>query len=297
MIENVGRKIALIVVALLASLALILPGGPSLRMGLDLAGGQRLVYQFDFDQAERDGLLPAGTSRTGLIEETIQIIRMRVDPDGVIDPVIRKAGEEQIEINIPGSARRSTARADLADEVAGEGDARLQPIRISTANPEDIKRFPGGGGVISIGQEKIRYSRRADDQLIVDQRGYGRTEIAAHQGGDPVILVSDDQVRAAIENLGDLRFMKQAEPTDFTLLESDETTERQRLTDWLAAPENGEAPISAFNALPRDQGGPVAGIQWFPSRLADGAPYAPPRDRTIQPFLTPTPESNFSTLR
>ena len=55
MIENVGRKVFWIVVFLLAAiLCLWVPEKP-FRMGLDLQGGTRMVYRFDFEEAAEQG--------------------------------------------------------------------------------------------------------------------------------------------------------------------------------------------------------------------------------------------------
>ena len=55
MIENVGRKVFWIVVFLLAAIACLwLPEKP-FRLGLDLQGGTRMVYRFDFEEAAAQG--------------------------------------------------------------------------------------------------------------------------------------------------------------------------------------------------------------------------------------------------
>ena len=75
----------------------------ALKLGLDLQGGTRLVYSFDFDQAYEDGLLDRGESKDMVIDQTIRIIRNRIDPKGVLEPIIRRGGENRIIVELPGT--------------------------------------------------------------------------------------------------------------------------------------------------------------------------------------------------
>ena len=300
MFENPGRAIALIATLLLVSIVLIVLPEPSLRMGLDLAGGQRLVYELDFDEAEELGLIERGADRAQLLEEQIEIMRERIDPSGITEPVIRSAGENRIEINIPGSSLvgLSTGSGVLGAPLGGADtpDADLQaPIVLDTSDEEQLAQFPGSGGVVSIGAEKIKYARREGSTLVVAQRGYESTPIGAHPAGTPVDLESTDQIKERIENLGDLRFLIQAQEADFTSRGTDLASEQTKLTDWWARPENAAAPITAFNALPPEQGGPVAGIQWYPMRLSEGATFVEAKERARIPVIVPDdPEELFS---
>ena len=72
MVENVGRKLVLIAALVgTALLLLLLPTFP-LQLGLDLAGGMRLVYKLDFELAEQQGLIPEGPGgREEVMQETI----------------------------------------------------------------------------------------------------------------------------------------------------------------------------------------------------------------------------------
>src|SRR5687768_4529730 len=99
MIQNVGRQVALIAVLLITSLVLIfvLP----LRMGLDLAGGTRLVYEFDIDDARAKGIVAEGETDDEILQQQIEIIRNRIDPQGVKEPILRKVGRNRIEISLP----------------------------------------------------------------------------------------------------------------------------------------------------------------------------------------------------
>jgi len=296
MIENVRRRIMTIAAFLAVAITLLVLEEPSLRLGLDLAGGSRLVYEFPFEE-HPDWNSADPSQQTKLINETIEIVRLRVDPQGVKEPQIRRAGSNRIEIAIPGTtdvqggAVSSTLGEPLAPETADGGR-----IVLGADDETVVAGFSAGGGVVRIGAEKIRYTRREGDSLIIGQRGYGDTlpGKSTYEAGTEISLVSDDQIKAQIENLGDLQFRIVANANDFQARGSDETTERQKLEDWWAKPENAEAPVSIFNALPPEQGGPVAGIQWYPNRLPEGAEFVPARHRQALPVIEPEEEDRFS---
>jgi SecD/SecF fusion protein len=296
MVENVGRKLVLIAALVgTALLLLLLPTFP-LQLGLDLAGGMRLVYKLDFELAEQQGLIPEGPGgREEVMQETIAIIRQRVDPQGVLEPVIRKLDEGRIEINLPGvtTLQATDVSAELAEPVAPPGTPEAtQPIRIS-ASEEDLKRFPAGGGVLRIGDEKIRYESRVQDELRGIRRGHEGTAPEAHPAGERVQLASDDAIQNRIENLGDLRFHPVMIESDFVALGTDMATEQAKVEAWLAKPENEDIPLTVFNSLPPEEGGPTPGVLWFAMREAEGAEPTPRAERLL-PVSQPPPEWTFT---
>ncbi len=309
MFENVRRAVLLILVPLVVSIIVIVLPEPSLRLGLDLAGGQRLVYELPIEEAKQQQLIEEDADNAQILEQFISITRERVDPQGVTEPVIRSMGSNRIEINIPGGSLGGSAAAAgrLAEPVLSEGTEDIQlAIEMrpapETGEPEPtpesqsiLDSFPASGGVVSIGGEKFRYSRRVGSQLVVDRRAFGGTPQSAHEANTSVQLVSSDQIKDRIENLGDLRFMIVANDGDFTSRGADRASEQSKLSDWWQRVENENAPISLFNSLPAQQGGPVDNIQWYPMRLAEGAEFMQPREREIIPVLVAAdPDWRFS---
>ena len=278
MVQNVGRLIALTAILLLASLVLIIVPTAPLRLGLDLAGGTRLVYRFDLADARDKGLIGADESDAQVLQQQIEIIRNRIDPQGVTEPILRPVGGESIEIALPKAieTRQATSLAPLAQTL--EPDGRTVVLQ---GELEALAGFPGGGGVISIGAERLRYSSRVEQTLSVETRGYERTTPTRHEAGELVTLVSDDAIKNAIENLGDLRFLPLAKPTDFTTRGADSAKAREKLVAWLNQPENKDLPIAAYNRLPYEQGGPPPGISWYPYRPEEGQAKL---DRNQRPF-------------
>jgi len=301
MIENLSRKIALIAAVLLGSAALLFFLPHPIRLGLDLAGGVRLVYKLDFEQAYRDGALDPSEPRDRVLDETIAILRKRVDPTGVREPTIRRIGQERIELCLPGTTELQgpPARAALEDAVAEVGNVplRLTLPRGAGATPlaldAALAKFPGAGGVVQIDQEKIRYRSRQGELLVDIERGNAGTQVAAHAAGSEVVLVSDDAIHSAISNLGDMRFYIQAEREDFARLGSSVEAELESVRAWLASPENDTLKISVYNGLPRERGGPPPGIRWFTEALEDGQVFVPRAERSLLPLLENRPEWNF----
>jgi SecD/SecF fusion protein len=104
--------VALIALAVAGALALILPGSPAhkpVKQGLDLQGGLEVVLK---------AVPPRGHPLTKSdLDRSIEIMRNRVDKIGVSEPEIRKQGNNQIVIELPGVANAAQA-ADLIGKTA-----------------------------------------------------------------------------------------------------------------------------------------------------------------------------------
>jgi len=263
MFENAGRKVVLITLLLLGSLALLFLQDQPFRLGLDLEGGTRLVYRFDFDAARKEGTLGATESETDILNQTVTIMRNRVDPNGVLDPTIRPEFPDRVIIELPGNVGRENVSA----ETQLAGGIQLTERELTLENGE---AFPATG-IVQIGDEQIRYAGREGNRLLGLERGH-EGQLEAHQLGDRVKLVSADAIRAAIENLGELAFMLVAEPRDYTGKGTDSAKEQEKLSTWQAA--NPGVPVTVFNSVPPEQGGPDPSIRWYPTHFSEN--YGPP---------------------
>ncbi len=287
MLENVGRKVTLVVLVLLVALGLLLLKPEPFRLGLDLEGGTRLVYRLDFEK-NKDRLSAIELQNpTQLLNDTISIIRNRVDPKGVLEPVIRPEGENRIVIELPGQfdVQGDRLGTNLQGEVGLGGNVQIQ------VSGGEIDGFPAGGGLVQIGDEVLRYARRDGALLFVDAQGRGQrgTSDAVHPAGTRVELVSDDAIRARIESLGDLSFQIVASPADYGQLGTDATTERAKLETWVQA--NPGLPLAAFNLLAGQTDGPNAGIRWFPGQQPKDAAAIPELQRATA-VLQPAESAN-----
>src|SRR5918997_2046222 len=85
--------VLLIVLGLIAGSAAVL-FTQSTKLGLDLQGGVRLVYQ---GKATKETRVNAES-----LQRALDIMRDRVDAFGVAEPELARTGEDQIEVNLPG---------------------------------------------------------------------------------------------------------------------------------------------------------------------------------------------------
>ena len=127
--------VGLILAALVGVAALAIPASPvhkEPKLGLDLQGGLAVTLQ---------AVPPRGRSLTEAdLDRSIEIMRNRVDKIGVSEPEIRKQGEDQIVIELPGIKDPGSAAAligktatlelyDLETSVTGPSrDINGQPV-------------------------------------------------------------------------------------------------------------------------------------------------------------------------
>ncbi|TAJ04020.1 MAG: protein translocase subunit SecD, partial [Planctomycetota bacterium] len=276
MTENVGRKLILIFGLLGIAAGLLLFKSQPFRLGLDLNGGTRYVYSVDFDDAEAKGIIAKGENRGALMAQIQQIIYKRADPQGVRELLVRQEGTNRLVIEVPGllGATSSTQPGKLAKEIAPADET----LELDATDPTIVEGFPATGGVLAIGKERIRYKFRIGAVIHVEQRGYTKTAAGPHAAGEEVALFSDDAIRSAIENLGELSFGIVVDNSDLAGKGTDLQAEQTRMTEWAA--KNPESALSVFNRLPRDQGGPHELVRWHPRRIDD-----------LQPGQQPPPES------
>ncbi len=67
-----------------------------IKLGLDLKGGSELLYKVRVDEKE---------DRPGITKEIIEVLKKRIDPQGVIEYRIQEHGSHRILIQVPGATR------------------------------------------------------------------------------------------------------------------------------------------------------------------------------------------------
>ncbi len=79
--------------------------GNALQLGLDLAGGMSVVIQADLEAlAEKLGHDLSAAEREDAMQRAVEVLNSRIDQFGLTEPVIRTQGEDQIYVEIPGTA-------------------------------------------------------------------------------------------------------------------------------------------------------------------------------------------------
>lgn len=98
-----GRILAILVVVAASIAALALNG---ITLGLDLQGGMYLALEVDDPQ----GTMTA-EARRDATDQALQVINNRIDEFGVLEPDIRKSGEDRIIVALPGIKDEERAKA------------------------------------------------------------------------------------------------------------------------------------------------------------------------------------------
>ena len=79
--------------------------GNAVQLGLDLAGGMSVIIQADLDAlAEKLGHSLSVSEREDAMVRAIEVLNNRIDQFGLTEPVIRRQGDDQIYVEIPGTA-------------------------------------------------------------------------------------------------------------------------------------------------------------------------------------------------
>ena len=294
MVENVQRK--LILIGSLLGISILLLVFNDFRLGLDLQGGTR--YQFLLDMED----VGAEEDPAQLQAEVLRIVRERVDPEGVKEPIIRPMGLNRIVIEVPGldDLQGEGASAPLAEVLPRDATT----LRLDNSQGQAVG-FSNGGGLVLIGSEQVRYGSKVvigDGEEDVDrvvelrdlQRGQFGTARVEHGANTAVTQQATNEIQNAIENLGELQFAIVALDKDINVkdgsmpsdLISSISEEQAKMSTWLDA--NPSGTLEAFNRLASTEGGPTPLIRWVPSKqsvAADGTPIEL-KDRAVPILVT-----------
>jgi preprotein translocase subunit SecD len=79
--------------------------GNAVQLGLDLSGGMSVVIQADMEAlGKKLGHTVSPAERDDAMKRGIEVLNSRIDKFGLTEPVIRQQGEDQIYVEIPGTA-------------------------------------------------------------------------------------------------------------------------------------------------------------------------------------------------
>jgi SecD/SecF fusion protein len=150
MLENARRQLLLVLLA--AAGAIVALGFLPLNRGLDLSGGVQLIYEVDPEQAKLDGTIPENATPdeiSAILDETIEIIAERIDPQGVLEAPVTRRGDLGILIELPQMTAEETRAVEARIENLGLLEFRIV-ANDQYADPEDRSvRF-------DLGEEKRR---------------------------------------------------------------------------------------------------------------------------------------------
>jgi SecD/SecF fusion protein len=175
--------IALILAALVGSALLAIPGSPLHRspvLGLDLQGGFEVVLK---------AVPPAGRPlQESDINRSVEIIRNRVDKLGVAEPEIRKQGDDQIAVALPGVDNPDRVR----DVIGSTAKLELYDLQDSATGPSINAQ-----GEVVASESRYDLLRSAATQSLVER--FGSREWYAYDE-DGKLVAGPYRTKAAIEN-------------------------------------------------------------------------------------------------
>ena len=246
MFGTLKGRILLIVAVVAASVAFLLING--ITLGLDLQGGMYL----DLEVADPQGTMTA-EARRDATDQALQVINNRIDEFGVMEPLIQKAGEDRIIVQLPGIRDEARAKAiiertaflefqhvrptqDFMTALARVDRAIVASGKVAAPTVADTTPKPGGPSPMDILFQQQRDSAaraRSDTTRALAQ---GDTAVADTGAAADAALPTDERNRP----LGAL-LMESGQEGEFLVADSD----RRKVEQYLALPE-------VQRAMPRD---------------------------------------------
>ena len=166
------NKLLFFVVLILFVLALLILfpidkgilGGKGIRLGLDLQGGTRIIYQADLSSIEQ-------SEWDSAIDGAITVLERRVNPLGVSESSIRRLGSDQILVELPGvsltdAEKESLGRVDIltfGELVTGDEEFKWE---------NELGKWKPATAIID-GQEKELTSQYFQENTYVTQNTLG----------------------------------------------------------------------------------------------------------------------------
>jgi len=175
-----------------------------LQLGLDLSGGMSILLEADMESlGKRLQHTPTADEQSAAVNQAIEILNNRIDKFGVTEPQIRKQGETEIAIEIPGAADPDRVNSFLQGKgslnfhiVNDEGTAAWNAHKASKAGKLlDDNGRPYDESVIDAGlvvrgfysKDSYGVDQYLRDLVIYEEPGLDGVHIVnAQVGSDPV---------------------------------------------------------------------------------------------------------------
>lgn len=127
--RNYGRNITIAIALILLALWQAYPPSEKIGLGKDLRGGASLIYSVEIGSTE---------SANEVIPQVIEVLKKRIDPDGLFEISIVRQGQDRIEITMPlPSDKVKQLKAQFEEELA-----KLSVTSIDEDSFERIMRLP-----------------------------------------------------------------------------------------------------------------------------------------------------------
>ena len=151
--KHVARNLILLLAVIAFMAWSVFPPKEKLRLGKDLAGGVSLIYGVD---------VPPGD--TGVLPKVIEVVKDRLDPQGVLEITIVPQGNDRIEITMPLPTSEVKQLKEGVDSEIGKLAASMG------ANPLTVAGLSGMGDLVLTCTGELSRNRTVGVEL-----GKGRT--------------------------------------------------------------------------------------------------------------------------
>jgi SecD/SecF fusion protein len=184
--RNLGSSGLIILAAILIAFWAVYPPSDTLRLGKDLAGGATLVYGVDVKPGETD-----------VIGRVVEVIKERIDPNGVLEISVVAVGADRIEITMPLPTQQ-------VKDIRAKVEEALKPFATSSISSEEIDRImaaPAETRTAQIAQIAKGDTARSDALTLAaatyDQLREARQKLTEAQAGvDSLRKLIDDHLAA-----------------------------------------------------------------------------------------------------
>ena len=192
----------------------------AVQLGLDLSGGLSIILQADLDAyAEKLGRSLTDADRETAVNQALEVLNSRIDRFGLTEPVIRRQGQDQIYVEIPGSADPER----INDIIMGAGSLAFHLVDTDAASAfnayyaqNPTTTFDGNGDLLDpsiVPDGVVIRGVYAKDRYGLDERT-GYTAIRKEVGLDGNHIRSALVERNSLDGQPEVTFMLDSEGGD-----------------------------------------------------------------------------------
>ena len=146
------------IILIVVGLGALITATRPVRKGIDIEGGVSLLYEINKDEVDPD-------SRTGLTERTTDVVRKRLDPEGVRELTIRAMGQYRFEVQMPKPAGADDQDVAALVEEAKRKVGRVGRLEFRLLPDEKIEREARATGKWPSGCKWYPVARESQEKL------------------------------------------------------------------------------------------------------------------------------------
>ncbi|CAG0983284.1 Protein translocase subunit SecD [Phycisphaerales bacterium] len=195
--RHIWRNLSFVLAAVVLAAWCVYPPDKTLRRGKDLAGGVSMVYHVSIGPNE---------NAKDVLDRTIDVLKQRVDPNGLMEIEMVQQGNDRIEIAMPlPSPRAKALQKDFEDAMTRLREAELDESRIDMLVKGDATSRAAALDTLSAGsdarREMIKKTIDTYDAFVAARGAYDtESDPDKKKAMEPGVAAADiayEQARAA----------------------------------------------------------------------------------------------------